>query len=234
MDSIAEWLTPWLQSGSPLLIPLVLLGGLATALNPCCLPMYPAALGYLGQAGLHPEGGSRSGRIAFAFIAGMASATTAMGAVTASLGWVFGQMPVTLRLLLASVPLIMGLDLLGVVRLHPTLYIPWLSRASTLKQFVPRMGRAFMVGFLFTLAIAPCATPILIGILSAVAMNGSPSFGAALMFLYGLGAGLPLLAIARGAHLLGQRLISSRARRVMNAILGGMLVALGLFLVWQA
>uniref|UniRef100_Q47DR6 Cytochrome c biogenesis protein, transmembrane region n=1 Tax=Dechloromonas aromatica (strain RCB) TaxID=159087 RepID=Q47DR6_DECAR len=233
MDSFADWLTPWLQSGSPLLIPLVLLGGLATALNPCCLPMYPAALGYLGQTGLHPEAGAKSGRIAFAFIAGMATATTVMGVATASFGWVFGQLPVPLRLFLAVLPFVMGLDLLGVIRLHPALYVPWLSRTSPLKQFVPRMGHAFVVGFLFTLAIAPCATPILIGILSAIAMSGSPRYGAALMFLYGLGAGLPLLAVARGAHLMGQRLISSRARRAVNAILGGMLVVLGLFLLWK-
>lgn len=233
MDSFSAWLTPWLQSGSPLLIPLVLLGGLVTAVNPCCLPMYPAALGYLGQAGLHPEAAAKSGRIAFAFIAGMATATTAMGAATAMFGWVFGQMPVPVRLLLAVIPAIMGLHLLGALRLHLAPSLPWLSRAPALARFVPRIGRAFVVGFLFTLAIAPCATPILIGILSAIAMNGSPRYGAALMFLYGIGAGLPLLAMARGAHLAVQRLTSPHARRILNAILGSMLVGLGLFLILQ-
>lgn len=51
------------------------------------------------------------------------------------------------------------------------------------------------------------------------------------MFLYGIGAGLPLLAIAKGARFAGDRLTSPVTRRVMNAVLGGMLIVAGLILI---
>lgn len=233
MDAFAAWLTPWFANGSPLLVPLVLLGGLVTAINPCCLPMYPAALGYLGQAGLRPGASGKSGRLAFAFVCGMAAATTAMGIATAAFGWVFGQLPGPLRLVLALLPLLMGLDLLGVIRLRLSLSIRPTVPAFVPATFLPRIGRAFTVGFLLALAIAPCATPILIGILSAIAMNGSMMYGGTLMFLYGLGTGLPLLVIGKGANSLADRLISPQTRRVVNGLLGGLLIAVSVFLIWN-
>lgn len=234
MDAFAAWLTPWLASGSLLLVPLVLLGGLATAINPCCLPMYPAALGYLGHAGLRSGASGKPGRLAFAFICGMAAATTATGTATAAFGWVFGQIPGPLRLALAALPLLMGLELLGVIRLRLTLPVRPPTPALAPANFLSRIGRAFAVGFLFALAIAPCATPILIGILSAIAMNGSMLYGGTLMFLYGLGTGLPLLAIGKGTDSVAGRLAAPRTRRVVNGVLGSLLVAVGVFLIWNA
>jgi len=39
MDTFATWLAPYLANGSLLALPLVIVGGLITAFNPCCLPM---------------------------------------------------------------------------------------------------------------------------------------------------------------------------------------------------
>ena len=64
-------------------------------------------------------------------------------------------------------------------------------------------------------------------------MNGSPLYGAPLLCLYGLGAGLPLLAIVRGAGYLGNQLASPQTRRLSNGLLGSLLVAVGLFLIWK-
>ena len=50
MDAFATWLAPYLANGSLLALPLVIIGGLITAFNPCCLPMYPAIFGFMGRS----------------------------------------------------------------------------------------------------------------------------------------------------------------------------------------
>lgn len=45
MDRFAAWLEPFLSADSLLVLPLVIVGGLITAVNPCCLPLYPAVFG---------------------------------------------------------------------------------------------------------------------------------------------------------------------------------------------
>lgn len=43
MKELAELLAASLSIGSVLTLPLALIGGLVTGLNPCCLALYPAA-----------------------------------------------------------------------------------------------------------------------------------------------------------------------------------------------
>lgn len=77
---------------------------------------------------------------------------------------------------------------------------------------------AFGAGFLFSLAIAPCATPILLGILTLVAMQGDLFWGGLLMFIYGLGTGLPLLLIGHGYERLQPWLTTPRRQRGLRTI----------------
>lgn len=48
------------------------------------------------------------------------------------------------------------------------------------------------------MAIAPCATPILLGIPTLVDMKGNLVYGGILMHFYALGSGVPVLAIGLG------------------------------------
>ena len=125
MDVFVQWLTPFLSGGSLLALPLVLLGGLATAFNPCCLPMYPAVFGFIGGSCCNNEGETTPEcnppapkpltGITLLFVLGMATATSIMGILTVGLGWVFGRFDTLFVMLLASVPLLMGLNLLGIL-----------------------------------------------------------------------------------------------------------------------
>ena len=241
MDIFADWLAPFLSTGSLLALPLVIIGGLITAFNPCCLPMYPAVFGFLGgemggKAGDQPAEQIAAGeqtrtgltRSSLWFVLGMATATSLMGLLTAALGWVFGQFGGGFRLLLAAIPLLMGLHLLGLLPL-PALRLPALPRGGG-----GRHAPAFAAGLLFSLAIAPCATPILLGILSLVAMQGDLVYGGVLMFVYGLGAGLPLLLIGHGFER-GQRWFSSpRHRQWLRQVSALLLLGVGVYLLWTA
>lgn len=242
MDDFAAWLSPYLANGSLLVLPLVVAGGLLTAFNPCCLPMYPAVLGFMGRSCCQVEthkhqvtpqlSGGMQARIALVFVLGMAAATAIMGLITAALGWVFGRFDPLFQMLLALVPTIMGLSLLGLLPIRlPTWHFQTLHDidANRLKHAIT----AFGAGFLFSLAIAPCATPILLGILTLVAMQGDLLWGGVLMFIYGLGTGLPLLIIGHGFERLQPWFATPRRQRGLRTISGLLLLGVGVYVLWS-
>ena len=243
MDAFAAWLSPYLAIGSLLALPLVVVGGLITAFNPCCLPMYPAVLGFMGRSccqttaakdktGQRPAGTMQT-RIALVFVLGMAAATAIMGLLTAALGWVFGRFDPLFLMLLALVPIVMGLSLLGLFPMRlPTWHIQRLHDVDANR--LTHVITAFGAGFLFSLAIAPCATPILLGILTLVAMQGDLVWGTVLMFIYGLGTGLPLLLIGHGYERLQPWLTTPRRQRGLQQISGLLLLGVGVYVLWSA
>ncbi len=243
MDSFANWLTPWLHSGSLLALPLVILGGLITAFNPCCLPMYPAVFGFFGASCCENTGTHKQTKIctqhsivlstAFPFVLGMASATALMGLLTAVLGWVFGQFAIEFRLLLAGVPLIMGLHLLGFLPL-PAATLHWRQPSIDVSRKGYRMLTAYAAGLVFSLAIVPCATPILLSILSLVALRGDPVYGTVLMFIYGLGAGLPLLLMGHGLARFQPLFAVPVQQRRIRKLSGVVLLGVAVYIIWSA
>lgn len=241
MDMFAQWLTPFLSGGSLLALPLVIVGGLITAFNPCCLPMYPAVFGFLGgtcvnKSEIRLDGQNKKNSkpltsITWLFILGMATATSIMGILTAALGWVFGRFDTTFLILLAAIPLLMGLNLLGLLPFKiPALHITRLHTAAA--EDVKNKLTAFSVGAIFSLAIAPCATPILLGILTLVAMQGDLFYGGVLMFIYGLGAGLPLFFIGHGFNKLQSKLTLSCYSKWLQNISGLLLISVGFYILW--
>ena len=244
MDVFANWLSPWLNSGSLLAIPLVILGGLITAFNPCCLPMYPAVFGFFGASCCRSTVGSDDPQqgitrqpvvavVAIPFVLGMATATALMGLLTALLGWVFGQFATEFRLLLAIVPLFMGLHLLGLL---PFPEIAWKLREPAIENTRnwQRTATAYGAGLVFSLAIVPCATPILMSILALVAMQGDPVYGTLLMFIYGLGVGLPLLLIGHGLARLQHVFAAPGRQQRIRKLSGLLLLGVAVYIIWMA
>jgi len=82
--------------------------------------------------------------------------------------------------------------------------------------------------------ITPCATPVLAGLLAYVASTGNPVTGGLLLFVYGLGVGIPILLVGTAAASFVTRLTTERARRVAEHLTGVVLVGLSLYLVWIA
>jgi len=242
MDAFAEWLTPFLSAGSLLVLPLVLIGGLITAFNPCCLPMYPAVFGFIGGACCNNAGTTSTEcdqsvskpltSTTLLFVLGMAAATSIMGLLTAGLGWVFGRFDTTFLILLAVIPLLMGLNLLGLLPLRMPAWHSIRLHAMADKKFT-RKVTAFSAGLLFSLAIAPCATPILLGILTIVAMQGDLIYGGVLMFIYGLGAGLPLLLIGHGFTQMQKWFIGPKHQKWLQNLSGLLLIGVSLYIVWN-
>ena len=223
-------------------LPLVVLGGLITAFNPCCLPMYPAVFGFIGGACCNNADTASAGcdqpavkpltSITLLFVLGMAAATSIMGILTAGLGWVFGRFDTTFLLLLAVIPLLMGLNLLGLLPLRLPVWHSAKLHAIADKKLKHKLT-AFSAGMVFSLAIAPCATPILLGILTLVAMQNDLVYGGVLMFVYGLGAGLPVLLIGHGLNRIQNRLNSPKRQKWLQRVSGLLLIGVSLYIVWN-
>ena len=168
---------------------------------------------------------SKTLRRATAFAVGVAISTSILGLLAALAGRTlrsFGTWP---YLLIALIPIIAGLHLLGVVPLP----LAWLHRSSTAQQ-----SSALAAGFLAALLLAPCGTPVLAAVLSYAAYVGSTTTGTLLLFIYGLGLSVPLLLVGTASGAASARLARSPAMRWIERATGVILVLMGLNLVWRA
>jgi cytochrome c-type biogenesis protein len=208
------------------------LGGVVAGFGPCILPMLPAVFGYVTGTVEGGEGVSwrRSLALSAVFVLGMSLVFAVIGAIAGALGravligsWAsYG---------VALVCLVLGLSMLGLVDL----------RFDALNRFLPtgrpkRRGAvgAFIFGMLFGLVASPCSTPILAAIATIAAARGSAVQGAALLFVYGLGKGVPLLALGLASGSLTKMRSLSRATGVLTRVGGVALLGAAAYLVWTA
>lgn len=223
---MSQFLEPFakaLSAGGVLALPIALLGGLIAALNPCCLALYPAAAATC--CGVRESAARRSLPNSAAFVVGMAMAMALLGTVAALAGRIVSGGS-WVRYAVAIVPLVMGMQVLG------WLHLPLLSFSMTKSKL--RVASAFGCGFLLSLVIAPCGTPVLTSVLSYAAFKGNVYYGALLLFVYGLGAGMPLLAAASLSSRFAQRVDLRGYRPWVDRVTGALLLALGFYLLWVA
>lgn len=163
---------------------------------------------------------------AIAFVFGIAAATTVLGVIAALAGRVVGQLGSGFRYAIAAVPLIMGLHLLGWLRLP----IGTLPQRSIRNSLIGTLGS----GFLLSLALTPCGTPVLASVLSYVAYKASVVYRAILLFFYGIGSGVPVVLVGTTAGKLTAKLERAGYGLWAERISGTALLILGLFLIWRA
>lgn len=201
--------------GSAAFAPLAaFLGGALTALNPCVLAMIPLMIGFAaGITGRTAEGRAWPRTLAFSlvFVAGFALELALLFAVLGpavqwlSAGW--------WEYVLVAICAALGLHLLGVLRL-PSLPLP--AKAT---RTAGVLG-ALVLGFLFGLVSLPCTGPVLLLLIGLVPEVGAARAGA-LLFLYGLGHCLLIIAVGTSVGLAGTLIGSTRvqsvARRVRQA-----------------
>ena len=222
MSDLAELLRTSLSAGSLVALPLTFLGGVVTGLNPCCVALYPAAAATCCATRgdrMRPAAGA-----AFAFVAGLALATTSLGVSAALAGSTITGLGGWAHSVIALVPLAMGLHLVGWLRIP----LPAYARPGTGRG----LGGAFLAGLLLSLVLVPCGTPVLAGVLSYAAYEGSVPYGALLLFLFGLGAGAPVLLLGTAAGGVATRLDRAGWRPWVDRATGVVLLGVGFYLLW--
>ena len=213
---------------------LVALAGLVMGVAPSSLPLMSVVVGTVAAREDTRDRAAERRALLFAggFVLGIATVDAALGAVFGFAGDVViralaGSLALT-NLLLAALLVVIGLALLRVIR------VPWL-RLDARPREVASFGGAYALGIPFGLSACPACTPMVLPILGAAAATGEAWLGAALLFVFGLARGVPLVAagVATGTvkHLRRAAPLVPRIERV-----GGVLVLLAavLFLYQSA
>ncbi len=207
---------------------LVFVAGVVSSASPCALATVPLVVGYVG--GHAGDDKRRAFLHSLAFVLGLASTFTALGAAAALLGQLMGSLGgpwfVALGLLAAA----MGLNLMGWLPLRSPGGFHWQPRVAG------PLG-ALLLGSVFGIVSSPCATPALVALLGLVATQGEVAYGVSLLFVYALGHCALMLAAGTFTGLV-QAYAQSRGLLAfslrLKQALGLLLVALGGYLAWLA
>lgn len=218
------------------------LEGVATFVSPCLLPLLPVYLAYFagasaGQGG-NPDGRTRRAVMgACVFVLGFGCVFTLLGAFAGTLGRLMLVHRRLLDLVGGAIVMLMGLNMMGVVRIDA------LGRAWG-PQAAPAAGGvvgSLLFGMVFAVGWSPCVGPFLASALSLAAASGSAMRGVELLVCYSLGLGVPFVLAA----LLVDRLEGAfawvkdhyepvnRACGLLLVVVGG-LMAIGRLGTWMA
>lgn len=209
-----------LNEGGLLILILVFLGGLMTSLSPCILSMLPVMLGYIG--GLEKPTKTKGFITSVSFVLGLAVTFAILGIVASLLGKAFGQIGSAWLYIIGLFAILMGLQLIGVINVN----LPGLKSMPDKRGGV--LG-SFGVGLLFGLVASPCATPVLAVLMTYVAGQGILWYGAMLLFIYGLGHGLPLIIAGTFTAVLKSLPRLQKWGHFITYLSGSLLIVLGLY-----
>ena len=174
------------------------IAGTISFFSPCILPLLPTYMAFLT--------GAESGKLQddnlvitwpfllriSCFLSGLSLVFIMMGATASYFGQLFLDYQDAIRQIGAIFMVIMGIHLLGIVKLE------WLEREyrPLLQNTFQGPIGAFILGVAFTAGWTPCTGPILASILVYASTTITLSQGAFLLFIYSLGFSVPFLLMA--------------------------------------
>ncbi len=205
----------------------VFLAGVLSSASPCVLATIPLVVGFVG--GYSDGDRWKAFRYSLTFILGLSLTFTAFGAAAGLLGTMFGTLGGPWYLIAGVIALVMGGQLMGLYEI----------RLPIKRDFKPKRGGlvgSFLLGLFFGVVSSPCATPVLVVLLTVVASKGQVLYGIALLFTYAIGHCLLMLFAGTFTGFVEGFV---KARGVVNFSLwakrlSGLVVALvGGWFIWQ-
>lgn len=201
--------------------------GVLAFFSPCVLPILPGFLGFV--AGSAETAWRRRAGRTFGFTLGFLVAFAVIGFLVGAVGQsaAFLGAEEWLRRIGGALVILFGLAMVGLLR------FAWMDRdvrvhgvdAQRLGPIVGpvALGAAFGVGW------SPCVGPILASILVLAGIDGSALRGGVLLAFFGIGLGLPMLAVGLAADRAVPVLRRfNRATRFVEVASGLFLIALGI------
>lgn len=212
------WLAPFLA----------FIAGVLTSITPCSLSSIPLVVGYVGGTGVAKENPKRAFVLSLLFALGTAITFTVLGTVASLAGNFIGVTSRWWFLFLGILMVVLALQTWGVINIIPSTNL--LSK-NKLRGYAGSLAAGILAGIFSS----PCATPVLIVLLSIVASKGSLAWGITLLLLYSLGHGL-LSVIAGTSVGLVQKVTASSKYGTFAVILkitmGIIILAIGLYMIY--
>lgn len=204
------------------------LGGVVSSLSPCTLGILPIIIGYI--AGYSKKSGLKTFIQMMFFILGMAFVLTSLGLLCAIGGKILiNKYAAIFGLVVNSVILLMGLNLIGVLEFQMPVFI---------KQMPQNNGHdlilyPLIVGAVFALASTPCSTPILAGIMGFASLSANLIMAGLMLFLFSIGQGMVIVLAGVFTSILKGLKAFSCFSSVLMKISGFILVFISLFIYWK-
>lgn len=181
------------QGGFFLILMLVIafIAGIISSISPCSLGMLPLIIGYVG--GYNKSDNKKLLIQMLSFSVGLSLILSIIGVICAITGKAFTSFasPIVI-LLFASVIIIMGLNLIGIIDINFPALIKKMPQNKNGGLFI----YPFIIGILFALASSPCSTPILASIMAFATISSSIIYSVALLFCFAIGQCVIIIAIA--------------------------------------
>jgi hypothetical protein len=134
-----------------------------------------------------------------------------------------------LILVLASIFVLMGLNLLGILEINYPVLIKKIPQNKANGYFV----LPFLIGCVFALASSPCSTPILASLLAFATVSKNIILSLSLFFLFALGQCLVIILFALFASVLKNAQKFARFSSVLMKISGVILIIAGLYIYYR-
>ncbi len=206
--------------------PLVcLFAGVLTSFTPCSLSTFPLVISYVSA--------NKSGRhsalvYSLLFCAGMTVTFTAIGGALAAVGRYMSAMGSWWYIILGILLIFMALVMWEVINIFPNCGV----RQTTTKK--GGLG-AFLLGLLGGAFASPCVTPVLAAIIAVVSSSTETAMGIAMLATYAVGNSILIVAVGTGIGSVNQLAANPKfvkAGKIVKFILGGVILALGLYLLY--
>lgn len=231
MDNILLYFSQYSAENSlfmPILLLISFLAGILSSLSPCSLGILPLIIAYIG--GYSKENNKKLFIQLLSFSLGLSLILSIIGVFCALSGKVFASFasPVII-LLFASVILILGLNLLGVLDIQfPTIVKKMPQNKSGSLFFFP-----FLVGTFFALAASPCSSPILASIMAVATISDNILFSLVLLFFFAIGQCVIIIVFALFTSTLKHLNSLAKYSSILIKASGLILVFAGLFIYYS-
>jgi len=207
--------------------------GLLSFLSPCVLPLIPAYVSFMtgmSLSDLRSEDRSpwRILGPVMLFVLGFTVVFVALGATASVLGSLLNANRTLLNRIAGVIIVLLGLVLLDII---PTAWLGGGIDASSFRKFGP--WAALALGLAFPFICGPCAGPVYGAILTMAANGRSVGAGSLLLLVYSAGIAVPFVAVSLLlGQLAGTLKFLNRHTRLIRRIAGGILVVMGLAVVF--
>ncbi len=223
-----------MEVSSQLSFVVAFVGGLASFLSPCVLPLIPSYLSYISGLSfeelVEQEGKSRKTVVghALCFILGFSLGFMSLGASFGLLGQLLFTYSAVVRVGGGVLLILFGLTITGLLKL------PVLARTKQLTLQARPAGYlgSIVVGLVFALAWTPCIGPILGSILALASTSASLEAGFTLLLVYAAGLAVPFFVSALALEaFLGFSRRYVKYFQLARGLSGGLLVLVGLLIL---